>query len=187
MSKTRIEPLSHKDPSPRTLGSTFRPLTLAGATLATGLVAGVFYAYAVSVNLGLATQPDASYVATMQAINERIENPLFFASFFGALLLLLAALAVHFPRPRSGRFWLVALACVLYVGGGFMLTVFVNVPLNEQLAGVATGASPDELARARAAYEGPWDFWNGVRTMFSSMAFLALVFACLVRENRGER
>ena len=84
MSKTRIEPLSHKDPSRRTLGSTFRPLTLAGATLATGLVAGVFYAYAVSVNLGLATQPDASYVATMQAINDRIENPLFFASFFGA-------------------------------------------------------------------------------------------------------
>ena len=104
MSETRIEPSSHKVPSPRTLGLTFRALTLAGATLATGLAAGVFYAYAVSVNLGLATQPDASYVATMQAINERIENPLFFASFFGALLLLLAALAVHFPRPRSGRF-----------------------------------------------------------------------------------
>jgi hypothetical protein len=30
-------------------------------------------------------------------------------------------------------------------------------------------------------------FWNGVRTVFSSMAFLALVFACLVRENRGEQ
>ena len=105
MSETRIEPLSHKVPSPRTLGSTFRALTLAGATLTTGLAAGVFYAYAVSVNLSLATQPDASYVATMQAINERIENPLFFASFFGALLLLLATFAVHFPRPRSGRFW----------------------------------------------------------------------------------
>ena len=65
MSETRIDPLSHKVPSPRTLGSTFRTLTLAGATLAPGLAAGVFYAYAVSVNLGLATQPDASYVATM--------------------------------------------------------------------------------------------------------------------------
>ena len=83
MSETRIEPLSHKVRSPRRLGSTFRALTLAGATLTTGLAAGVFYAYAVSVNLGLATQPDASYIATMQAINERIENPLFFASFFG--------------------------------------------------------------------------------------------------------
>ena len=155
MSETRIEPLSHKVRSPRRLGSTFRALTLAGATLTTGLAAGVFYAYAVSVNLGLATQPDASYVATMQAINERIENPLFFASFFGALLLLLATFAVHFPRPRSGRFWLVALACVLYVGGGFLLTVFVNVPLNEQLASVAADASPVELARARVRIRRP--------------------------------
>ncbi|HEV8044354.1 MAG TPA: anthrone oxygenase family protein, partial [Rubrobacter sp.] len=141
----------------------------------------------VSVNLGLAAQPDAGYVAAMQAINERIQNPVFFASFFGAVLTLLSALAAHSPRPRSGRFWLVALACALYVGGGFLLTVFVNVPLNEALAGVAADASPDELAGARTAYEGPWNFWNGVRTVFSSLAFLALVGACLLREDRGPR
>jgi uncharacterized membrane protein len=187
MSETLIESLWLKEPSPRTLGSTFRTLTLGGATFATGLVAGVFYAYAVSVNLGLATQPDASYVATMQAINERIENPLFFASFFGALLLLLAALAVHFPRPRSGRFWLVALACILYVGGGFLLTSFVNVPMNNELAAVDSGAPARVLSEVRDTYEGPWDFWNGVRAVFSSMAFGALIIACLVRENRGER
>ena len=186
MSETRIEPSSHKVPSPRTLGSTFRALTLAGATFATGLAAGVFYAYAVSVNLGLATQPDASYVATMQAINERIENPLFFASFFGALLLLLAALAVHFPRPRSGRFWLVALACVLYVGGGFLLTSFVNVPMNNQLAAVDLEGPARILAKARDTYEGPWNVWNGVRAVSSTLAFLALIGACLLREDRRQ-
>ena len=187
MSRTPIEAVSRKAPHPTTFGSAVRVLTLAGATFTTGLVAGVFYAYAVSVNLGLAAQPDASYVATMQAINERIENPLFFASFFGAILFLLAALAAHFPRPRSGRFWLVTLACALYIGGGFLLTVFVNVPLNEQLARVAANASPSELAGARAAYEGPWDFWNGVRAVLSSLAFVALVGACLLREDRGTR
>ena len=169
---------------PRARGSAVRALTLAGATLTTGLVAGVFYAYAVSVNLGLAAQPDAAYIATMQAINERIQNPLFFASFFGAVLFLMAALVVYSPRPRSGRFWLIALACVLYVGGGFLLTVFVNVPLNEELARVAADASAGELARARAGYEDPWSFWNGVRAVFASLAFLALVCACLLREDR---
>ena len=74
------------------------------------------------MNLGLAAQPDASYVATMQAINARIQNPLFFASFFGAVLFLLATLAVHFPRPRSGRFWLVALACALYALAAYRST-----------------------------------------------------------------
>jgi len=176
--------MSPEAPRPTALWSAVRALTLAGATLTTGLIAGVFYAYAVSVNLGLAAQPDASYVAVMQAINERIQNPLFFASFFGAVLFLMAALVVYSPRPRSGRFWLIALACVLYVGGGFLLTVFVNVPLNEELARVAADASAGELARARAGYEDPWNFWNGVRAVFSSLAFLALVCACLLREDR---
>jgi hypothetical protein len=49
-------------------------------------------------------------VATMQAINERIQNPAFVASFFGAALFLIASLVVYSPRPRSGRFWLIALA-----------------------------------------------------------------------------
>ena len=189
MSRTSVEAVSHEAPRPTTFGSAVRVLTLAGATLTTGLIAGVFYAYAVSVNLGLAAQPDADYVAAMQAINERIQNPLFFLSFFGAALFLLAALAAHYRRLQrsSGRFRLIALACALYIGGGFLLTVFVNVPMNEELARVSAGAPPGELARARAAYEGPWDFWNGVRTVFSILAFLALVGACLLREDRGTR
>ena len=181
MSRTPIEADSQK--APRSGGSAARVFTLAGATFTTGLIAGVFYAYAVSVNLGLAAQPDASYVATMNAINERIQNPLFFLSFFGAVLFLLAALAVHLPKPRSSRFWLIALASALYVGGGFLLTVIVNVPLNEELARVAD-ASAGELARARAGYEGPWNFWNGVRAVLSSLAFVILVGACLLREYR---
>jgi uncharacterized membrane protein len=183
MPRTPIEAVSQKAPR-STAGSAIRVLSLAGATLTTGLVAGVFYAYAVSVSPGLAAQPDASYVAAMQTINEKIQNPLFFLSFFGAVLFLLAALAVHLPRPRLGRFWLIALASALYVGGGFLLTVVVNVPLNEELARVVGDASAGELARARDDYESPWNFWNGVRTVFSFLAFVALVGACLLREDR---
>jgi uncharacterized membrane protein len=184
MPRSPIETVSQQAPRSTAVGSAIRVLSLAGATLTTGLVAGVFYAYAVSVTLGLAAQPNASYVATMQAINEKIQNPLFFLSYFGAVLFLLAALAVHLPRPRLGRFWLIALASALYVGGGFLLTVVVNVPLNEELARVNGDASAGELARARAAYEGPWNFWNGVRTVFSFLAFVVLVGACLLREDR---
>jgi hypothetical protein len=63
MSETRIEPLSHKVPSPRRLGSTFRALTLAGATLTTGLAAGVFYAYAVSRRSPCTSQDPARAVS----------------------------------------------------------------------------------------------------------------------------
>jgi uncharacterized membrane protein len=174
---------------PARLGSAVRSLTLASATLSTGLVAGVFYAYTVSVDPALAEQPDASYVATMNAINDKIQNNLFFASFFGALLLPLAALAAHHPRSRrsSGRFWLIALAWALYVGGGFLLTSLVNVPLNDRLAAVSPDAPARVLSEARDAYEGPWDFWNRVRTAFSTLAFLVLICSCLLREERAPR
>ena len=170
---------------PTTLGSTVRALTLALSTLTTGLIAGVFYAWSVSVNLGLADQPDASYVATTNAITNKIENPLFFASFLGAALFLILALALHLRRPRSGRFWLVALACVLYIGGGFLLTMFVNAPMSYQLAAVDPDAPARVLAQARDAYEGPWNFWNWVRTVFSTLAFVALIGACLLRGERA--
>src|SRR5918998_4237692 len=188
-SKSNIEnTLSSVTIRPTALGSTVSALALACAPLTAGLVAGVFYAYAISVNLGLAAQSDASYVATMQAINERIENPLFFASFFGAALFPLAALAAHYSRrPRSGRLWLIALACVLYIGGSFLLTAFVNVPMNNQLAAVDLDAPTRILAEARDAYEDPWNFWNGVRTVFSTLAFIALIGACLLWEERGRR
>jgi len=164
------------------VGAFARLLTLTLATLTTGLISGFFYAYACSVTLGLALLPDGQYVEAMQAINATVRNGLFAFSFFGAVLSLLLALAVHAPRPRSRRFLLVALAAVLYIGGGFMLTFLINVPMNEELARVSVGElGPAALERARERYEGPWNFWNGVRTVFSTLAFLALIGACLSR------
>jgi uncharacterized membrane protein len=171
----------------RSLGRSIRDSTLAGAVLSTGLMAGVFYAYAVSVNLGLAERPDASYVATMNGINEKIQNPLFFLGFFGAVVFPVAALVAHLPRRRSGRFRLIVLACALYVGGSFLVTALASVPLNDELARVAADAPASELARARATYEEPWNFWNNVRGLFSLAAFAALVGASLLREDSKAR
>jgi uncharacterized membrane protein len=164
------------------VGSVARPLTLTLATLTTGLISGFFYAYASSVTLGHALLPDEQYVETMQAINATVRNGVFAFSFFGAVVSLLLTLAVHAPRPRSRRFVLAALAAVLYIGGGFTVTFLINVPMNEELARVSVGElGPAALAEVREEYEGPWNFWNGVRTVFSTLAFLALIGACLSR------
>ncbi len=48
------------------------------------------------------------------------------------------------------------LACGLYIGGGCLLTLVVNVPMNEELALLSVNeASPAALASARDGYEGP--------------------------------
>jgi uncharacterized membrane protein len=167
------------------VGSVARLLTLTLATLTAGLIAGFFYAYASSVTLGHALLPDEQYIEAMHAT---VRNGLFAFSYFGAVLSLLLTLAVHAPRLRSRRFLLIALAAVLYIGGGFMLTFLVNVPMNEELARVSVGElGPAALAQIREEYEGPWNFYNGVRTVFSSLAFVSLIGACLSRSDSGTR
>ena len=177
--------VSPGNPSPSSFGAAARAITLALATLTTGLIAGVFYAWSVTVISGLAVLPDDSYVASMNAMTERIANPLFLVSFLGAVPFLILALAVHLRRPRSGRFRLVALACVLYIVGGFLVTMIVSAPMAYGLAAVDPDAPARVLAEARDAYEGPWNFWNGVRAVFSILSFVVLIGACLMRGGRG--
>lgn len=167
------------------LVSVLRLVAVVGATVTTGLISGFFYAYACSVTLGTALLPDEQYIAAMQAINATVRNGVFAFSFFGAAAFLLLAVMFHLPGPRSVRFALLALACALYVGGGFLLTMLVNVPMNEELASVSLDAPTHVLAEARAAYEEPWNFWNGVRTVFSTLAFGLCIAACLYKNDRA--
>ncbi|MFB9437480.1 DUF1772 domain-containing protein [Streptomyces showdoensis] len=148
---------------------------LGAATVATGLTAGVWFAYACSVMPALARSDDRVYVEVMRNINDVIQNPVFFTPFFGALLL--TALAVR--QLRSGgraRGWTVA-ALVLYVAV-FAVTSAANVPLNDALAATA------DPARARAAFEGPWVLWNDVRGVLTLAGFGCLLRAWAVR-GRG--
>ncbi|MFB9236322.1 DUF1772 domain-containing protein [Plantactinospora siamensis] len=157
-----------------------RVATLAAATLTTGLVAGLFYAYSCSVMLALARTDDRSFVAVMQLINRRILNGWFLSAFVGALLLLALASALHLPRDaRSTLPWLVA-ALALYV-----LTVgvtgAVNVPLNDRLEAAGDPARIADPAAVRAAFEAQWVRWNLVRTVTSVAAFGCLIGALLTR------
>ena len=82
-------------------------LTIAATT--TALIAGLLYAYSCSVNIGLGRLADAEYISAMQSINKAIQNPLFFISFMGTLLLLPLCTYLNYGQPLSNRFWLFAL------------------------------------------------------------------------------
>lgn len=151
--------------------------SLVAALLASGLLAGFFYAYSSSVNFGLGDLDDAGYIAAMQSINASIPNGVFVLSFVGAPLLLCVAVALHVPR-RSARLLPLALATVLVVVGGLLVTFVANVPLNDDLATVRLDeASPQTLAQARADYEDPWNAWNAVRTVACTVALGCLAWA----------
>ncbi|RPD38225.1 DUF1772 domain-containing protein [Chitinophaga barathri] len=148
------------------------------ATMAAMLAAGLFYAYAVSVNPGLGRLPDAAYLAAMQNINRVILNPLFFMSFMGAVFLLPASTYLQYSR-NTVRFWWLLAASVVYVVGVFGVTVAGNVPLNNSLDAVnLDGASAEQLSSFRATFEKPWNALNTVRTLAAviTAAILAGMF-----------
>ncbi|WP_419996721.1 DUF1772 domain-containing protein [Streptomyces boninensis] len=159
---------------------TLQTLTLLAATLATGLMAGLFAGFAYSVMPGLGRSSDRTLVEAMQNINKAIINPAFMLPFMGAIpLLVLAAVLAWRGQGRPALPWIIA-ALVLYLVA-FAITSAVNVPLNDQLAKAADPDGPAAgLASARADFEARWVFWNTARALVHTAAFCCLLWGLVV-------
>jgi hypothetical protein len=59
---------------------------LVAATIAMGIMTGVFHLYAYAIMPGLGKTDDRTFVGAFQSIDRAIINPLFMATFFGALV-----------------------------------------------------------------------------------------------------
>ncbi|PCG82051.1 hypothetical protein CIB93_32140 [Streptomyces sp. WZ.A104] len=152
---------------------------LLAATLSTGLMAGLFAAFAYGVMPGLARSSDRTLIETMQTINMAILNPVFILPFLGSIPLL--GLSVYLARQGHGRLalsWLVA-ALVLYVVA-FLVTLGASAPLNLQLANAGAPDDIKDLAAVRADFETKWVVWNIVRALLHTAAFACLLWALVV-------
>lgn len=145
-----------------------------------GLIAGLFYAYSCSVNLGLGKLNDTAYLSSMQSINNEIMNPIFFATFMGTLLLLPVSTWYEYKNGASANFYLLAGATLVYVVGTFGVTMAGNVPLNEVLERFDIRASSAvEQALQRKNFEQPWNAFHAVRTWASVASFVLVIIACI--------
>lgn len=155
----------------------FRAVTLMAATLSTGLAAGAFVLYWHTIMPGLAKTDDRTFVGAFQALDRAIINPWFMAGgFLGALVFTLLAGIAHLGQDTLP--W-IATAFVLYLVT-FVLTLAINVPLNDALKAAGDPASID-VAAARAAFdEARWARVNRVRALLSTVAFGLLAWALVV-------
>jgi len=157
------------------------------AILLTGLSAGLFYAWEVSVIPGTKKIADHSYLEAMQSINRAILNPAFYTIFFGSLLLLFSSAFLQYKVTIDWSFWLILIALVSYLIGTFGVTMFGNVPLNEALDVVQLkGLAEDALGQQRKIYETQWNRLHTIRTVFSVLAFMAILLSAFVNHNHYE-
>jgi uncharacterized membrane protein len=157
----------------------FRGAVLIAATITMGLVAGVFFAWANAIMPGLRRTDDRTFVGTFQAVDRAIINPLFMACFFGALVLTGLAAGLHINVGDGSVLPWAAAAFVLYLSA-VIITVAVNVPLNDAIKAAGNPDRADDLAAVRRRFNEPrWAGWNVVRALVSAAAFGCLAGSLL--------
>ncbi|GAA1457344.1 DUF1772 domain-containing protein [Williamsia maris] len=151
----------------------FRQTVLVLGVTSTGLIAGLFCAFAYAVMPGLHRADARTLVTAMQKINVAIVNPVFLLLFFGGLVV--TGTAAWLCRHHAIAPWVIT-AAVLYLVG-LIVTVAFNIPLNDRLA---AATDPDA---ARAAFENSWVRWNLVRAALHTAAFTALATGLVVSSS----
>ncbi|MBF6327098.1 DUF1772 domain-containing protein [Nocardia transvalensis] len=153
-------------------------ISLVAATITTGLLAGVYYAYASSVMLALRKVDDRTFVDVMNKINVVIVNPMFLLSFLGSVVLTGLAAALHLRADQRTVLWWILIALALNVVS-LLITAVGNIPLNNQLAEAGGG----DFAALRQQFENPWVTLNILRAVANTGAIGFLAMA--LRAGRG--
>ena len=152
-------------------------LTLVAA-LASGAMAGVFFAFSAFVMAGLGRLAAPDGVAAMQAINVTAVRPPLMIPFGGTAVLALGLAAWALASWSAARSALLLAGGGLYLVGIVAVTMARNVPLNDALAGVAR-----QSASARAMwgrYLVRWTRWNHARAAAGIAAAGAYTAALVV-------
>jgi uncharacterized membrane protein len=155
-----------------------RALTLMAATISMGLVAGVFGLYGHTIMPGLKKTDDRTFVVAFQSIDRAIINPWFMGGGFLGALVFTAAAGI-FNIGEDALPWIVG-PFVLYVAT-FVITVAINVPLNDAIKAAGEPDRIPDLRAVRAQFnESRWVRWNLVRVLASTTAFGCLAWALVV-------
>lgn len=146
--------------------------------LVTGLSAGLFYAWQVSVIPGTKKLTDIGYLESMQSINREILNPWFFIIFFGPMLLMIASGISLYKLDNTEALVLVIISALTYLIGTIGVTAFGNVPMNNWLDVIELSKlSIAQLQETRLAYEAKWNQYHLIRTVFTVISFALLLWA----------
>jgi uncharacterized membrane protein len=161
-----------------------RGVSLVAATMSMGLMAGVFGLYAHAIMPGLGKTDDRTFVGAFQAIDRAIINPWFMPAFVGALVFTGLAAALQLGGDGGSVLPWVLAAFVLYLAV-FIITIGVNVPLNDDLKAAGDPDRIADLAAVRDRFdEAKWVAWNVVRAVASTAALGGLAWA-LVEYGRA--
>ncbi|MEM7164548.1 MAG: DUF1772 domain-containing protein [Planctomycetota bacterium] len=148
------------------------------ATFLCTLVAGFVLTFAIVVMPGIRTLGDGDFLRAFQVMDRVIQKgqPVFMLVWLGSAVALIAANAVGFAGMDATGRTLVTTATVVYLLGVQLLTVVINIPLNNKVQTLdIPSMDTDALSEARREFEARWNAANLTRTLLSSVVALLLM------------
>lgn len=73
---------------------------------------------------------------------------------------------------------------LIYLFGGMILTMAVNVPMNEALAAIGVPETAAEAQRIWQDYSATWQFWNTIRAILSGLTLALTGYAIFAMNKR---
>lgn len=155
-------------------------LIATGAMVA--LATGIFLAFSVAINGAMHRLKDIEYVHAMQWIDYVIQrNGLFLLCFMGPVLLLPLVVFLYGGGVGTLEFSLLFGSMITYLVGMAGVTFVGNIPLNVRLVKFdADKGSAQEVAKARALYESPWNRLHTIRTTLGVISTILFFWALVV-------
>jgi len=149
------------------------------ATIVFGIMAGFFWTYTFNVNLAMLEIDGSTYATVQSLFNENVRHLMFFTFFFGGGAFSALALLGNWRRWKTVSFWLLAVACIVYVFGIIFFTAQVNLPLNAYTESWDPQNPPADWMEVRAQ----WNRANALRVGTSAAAFVLSVAALVLRAS----
>lgn len=137
-------------------------------------MAGTFFGFSTGVMPGLNAARPGSAIEAMQAINQKIQNPVFVAMFMLVPVLAAAAGVLLLTLDQKPAALLFFAAAAVYVLGALFPSFAVNIPMNNDLDKIAVPTDTARAAEIWSDYTGRWTAFNTVRAVFSWASLLLM-------------
>lgn len=149
--------------------------------LEAGALFGFFYAWVCSTMWGLDAADPRVAIEAMQAMNASVRNAVFAPVFFGTPVVTgITAFVLYRSDQAPAALWF-ALAATVIALLAVLLTMVVNVPMNEALAKITVPTDIEAAREIWLAYSPDWQFWNQLRTITSGIGLLLIGIGILQR------
>ena len=129
------------------------------------LLSGLFWGSWFSIGRSFDEFPLITYVHIAQIINRNLGVSMRVISIPCIILMVLCAW--FFPQKTFAEFLLYACSILLAISA-LMITVFVEVPMNNKIITWTTESAPLDWQNIRKR----WQFYNDIRTLVSGLSFL---------------